>query len=345
MRKIVLILLILAAPLARAVPATATLELVDDPSGNFNSFDVTLRITVLFFTYQDTSTTGLSGTTEVRFDIDPATDTASEMTFVGGDLAGDPVAFELTVASLSSGPLGGTVFTTTPPGPVDPSTGTFDSTLHQFLINEGSLTGTAGGSPVNVDFAASPAGGRGNGPGIVNLARTGTTATTAEYDVEFELPINTNEITNVNGTDVTIITAGRIKGAGSVSVPLNEYIAWTIENGIPGAPFAGDEDGDGIANGLLWGLGLAAAANPAAHLPAVALAGGTPLATIDLPPGGTGAPLLVERANDPAGPWTLAPTDATSLGSNPLPAGAAGPVTVSFPAAPAGYTRLRVEAP
>ena len=58
---------------------------------------------------------------------------------------------------------------------VNPANGEFDASQHQFLINEGTLSGTALDQPVSVDFATTPATGAGEGDGSVIITSTGTT--------------------------------------------------------------------------------------------------------------------------------------------------------------------------
>lgn len=338
-------------PAASGQPVSTTLVLTEDGVNN----KVTIGLSIPGFGSSSDVTT-LTGTLEVDLVVDPATGEVAELTVTSGDLTGTPVSLNagnvFAGYAFTSTVLGGTVFTPTPPGTVDPPTGSFDATQHSFEINQGSVSGNIFvffvPQPQSVDFATEPVTGTGSGTGSVVLSETGSTATTRTFSVVTVLDIdllNVIEVTDPITTTVTVTGAGTIKAEGEITVPLGTlYELWAMDNGIAGAPFSGDANSDGVGNGLLWALGLQAEDDPLPFLPTVS---GTTV-RLELPPGGTAAELLVETSTTliPGAGWLPVAPDAVSTGTNPIPAGTTGPVTVDLPAGdPVRGLRLRADEP
>jgi hypothetical protein len=205
------------------------------------------------------------------------------------------------------------------------------------------------------DFAADPVGGAGSAttPGTDTLTPTETTATTKSYTATVILPIavaQSFEVAGPTGPILIPITAiGNAKLVGPVTIDVTRedpYIAWTESNGIPGAPFTDDENGDGVQNGLQWSLGLAAGDSP---LPFLLQPVGDMGATVDfsvtLPGGGSAADITVIASDDPEStPFVPLASGSVSSG-NPIPAGTTGIVTISLPKETQGFVQLSVRAP
>jgi hypothetical protein len=144
---------------------------------------------------------------------------------------------------------------------VTPATGSFAANQHRFDIDQGTITGTTSGllagDPINTAFTPeNPASGTGNGNGSVVLVHTGDIGIYRNYTVTATMPVAIND-SFVSGTNTVNVTGtGTVRASGTVQVPKTEYLAWTLDQGIPNAPFAGDPNGDGVSNGLLWALGL-----------------------------------------------------------------------------------------
>lgn len=324
---------------AYAAPGTSTLTLVNE--AGFNTLDINLTINAPIASSSDT--TDLSGTIQVALEIDPDTDQVSEMTIINGTVTGTPISLSGGGAagsySFSSNTLGGILSTPNPPGIVDPPTGDFDASQHAFEINQGVLSGTFTpfvGNPTNLsfDFGSSSVTGAGSGTGNVALTPTGSTPTSKTYDVVVTLPLSVTDTFDVitGLVTATVNVTGITKAAGTVTIdvtPENPYIAWTIANGIEGAAFDGDENGDGVDNGFLWALGLGATDSPFPHL---LMPSGPKTFTMTLPAGGSAADILIQTGSDLTG-WSDLDGAAMST-DNPIPAGTTGTVTITLPDSP-----------
>jgi hypothetical protein len=346
LRLLPLALALAALPARAVVPPIneGTLTLVNEVG--YNKLDITLSVT-LFGSQTKQST--VTGSLLARLAIDPATDRSPEFTILGGSFQGTPVSFSLRNFLLgsitaTSSTIGGTMFTITPPGLIDPATGIGDASQHQFVINQGTVTGSAVGNPLSVNFATDPASGKGSGSATVTITRASTTATRAVCNVTVTLPVNLTEpIPNDYGLTATFSATGTFKAAGQVSVPLSDYLAWTEVQNVPGADPNADPNQDGIPNGLLWALGLSLNANPRPHL-IVADPASPRGFRFTLPAGGAGGPLFIESSTSLApDSWSLASPAELSLPANPLPAGTTGTITIAPSSLPSRFLRLRAE--
>lgn len=346
---------------ASANPGTAVLSLVAE--ADFNKITITFDPPVL---PAGEGTTTLSGDVEVLLEIDPATDQVSQMTITNGMVSGTPVSISESTPfvgnyQLQSTTLGAELATPNPPGQVDPSTGEFDASEHSFTVNSGTLSGNisvplAGiNEAINFDFAATPVSGFGSPDvkGTVSLNPTGSTATTKSYEVMVLLPVDVLEVFEAEGPtgplEIPIAATGNIKLVGPVTIdttPLSDFERWVTANLLQDAPFDGDQNGDGVPNGLQWALGLQATEAPYPHLlQPDRTAVGTVNFTLDFPPAGTAAPILVLASSDP-GTLPFLPLDAAAVSTgNPIPAGTSGPVVITLPKESQGFIRLSVEAP
>jgi len=328
-----------------ALPASTTLTLVSDPS--FNKVTVTVNPGPGL---SDTETTTLTGTVQAAFNINPATGKTSELTLTNGRANGTNMTFSknifvaaytITVSNLSAA-----IETLVPPGVVTPATGVFAANQHGFEIDQGTIIGNTSGiignNPINESFTPqNPASGTGTGDGSVTLVHTGDTGMFRNYTVTATLPVLISDTFLAGTISVAITATGTVKATGTVQVPKSEYVAWTIAQNIPNAPFNGDANNDGVANGLVWALGLNANSNPRPYLPRPnpAVPGGF---LVPLPPGGTAAPILIQTS-----PILELWTPATSVSpvANPIPTGTSGNVTIAPDASPKRFLRLLVNEP
>lgn len=346
MKALLALALGLVSPLA-AIPANTTLTLVSDP--NFN------RITVKVDPgagLDDTDVTTVTGTVQAYFDVNPANGQTLELTLVNGRANGTDMnfartaifnlaAYRINVTNLSTA-----IFTITPPGVVTPATGQFAANQHRFEIDQGivsgSTSGLIGNNTINETFTPqNPASGNGTGTGMVVLTAAGDTGIYRNYTVTVTLPVSIADTILAGSNGVAITATGNVKAAGTLQVPRTEYLAWTIAQNIPNAPFNGDPNGDGVSNGLLWALGLNANSNPFPYLPRPdpAAPGGF---LVPLPAGGTAAPILIQSSPHLA---TWSPATAVSPVANPIPAGTSGNVTVAPDTSPRRFIRLLVTEP
>lgn len=329
-----------------AIPANTTLTLVTDP--NFNRISVKVDPGSGL---ADTEVTTLTGTVQAALNINPATGQTTELTLTNGRANGTNMTFSRSIPfiagyTITVSNLSAAIETLVPPGVVTPATGIFAANQHGFEIDQGTITGSTNGlignNPINESFTPqNPASGTGTGDGSVTLVHTGDTGMFRNYTVTATLPVSVVDTFLAGTTSVAITATGTVKASGTVQVPKSEYVAWTIAQNIPNAPFNGDANNDGVANGLVWALGLNANSDPRPYLPRPnpAVPGGF---IIPLPPGGTAAPILIQ--NSPLLElWT--PATSVSPVANPIPTGSSGNVTIAPDASPKRFLRLLVNEP
>lgn len=336
----------LLSPLA-AIPASTTLTLVNQPGVNRISVKVDPGSGL-----DDTEVTTLTGTVQAFFDINPANGQTSELTLVNGRANGTNMTFSrsvffVPVYSVTISNLSAAIETIAPPGLVTPATGNFAANQHGFEIDQGNINGTTSGlllgnTTITESFTPeSPASGTGTGTGSVILVHTGDSGIYRNYTVTATLPVSIADNFLAGTTTVAITATGTVRASGTVQVPKTEYLAWTLAQGIPNAPFAGDPDGDGVSNGLLWALGLNKNSNPLPYLPKIDPE--VPRGFIvPLPPNGIAAPILVQSSNH-LGTWS--PAAALTPLANPIPAGTSGPVFIAPDTSPRRFIRLKVDEP
>jgi len=333
---------------------STTLEITPEPE--FNSIEITIAPPVLPLSGDNTN---LSGSLEVELEIDPDSDQVSALTIINGTASGTPLSLSasnfLGSYDFSSTEIGAGVETLTPPGAVDPTTGEFDASEHSLTVQSGTLFGSISiplldiDEIVDFDFATEPFGGVGEGTGTVALTPTGITTTSKSYDVVILFPVQIENAVDALGFEIPITAAGVVKGVGTVLVPItppDPYLAWTESNSIAGELFAGDENQDGVPNGLQWALGLDATTTPfSALLQPMGEMATTIDFTMTLPTGGSAADLTVLVSANPESDSfaTLAPGSVSS--GNPIPAGTSGTVTIRLPKNAMGFVRLSVNAP
>jgi hypothetical protein len=250
-------------------------------------------------------------------------------------------AYNINVTNLSAA-----IYTIAPPGVVTPATGFFAANQHRFDIDQGTITGTTSGlignNAINESFTPqNPASGTGTGNGTLVLTAAGVTGIYRNYTVTATFPVSIADTFLAGVTSVAITATGTVKATGTLQVPRTEYLAWTIAQNIPNAPFNGDPNGDGVSNGLLWALGLNVNSDPLPHLPHSnpAVPGGF---IVPLPAGGTGGPILIQSSPHLAS-W--GPATAVAPVANPIPAGTRGNVTIGPDVSPRRFVRLLVTEP
>ncbi len=348
--RLPLLLPLLALP-AFGIPATTTLTLdgngaVPNSTLNYNELAITVDPDV-FINLSDTQITTLSGTVTATFDIDPANHTTAELTLSNGRADATPVTFSNSFFSLgynvTATGLSAAVFTIDPPGFLtNEATGEFLASEHAFQIDQGTISGTALGNPVNIVLSPQdPFEGAGSETiaGTVTLIPTAPTPPYLNYDVVVTLPITTSDMFDASGTNVDVTSNGTLRAEGTLQVPESEYFAWTITEGIPGADPDADFNGDGVTNAFAWAYGLGKFDDASAWRPMALPTGGY---EIPLPPFGTIAPIKV-RVSTALDNWNDLPANRLSGAQNPLPLGSSGTFTVTPSGDPAEFLILEVD--
>jgi hypothetical protein len=224
-------------------------------------------------------------------------------------------------------------------GWVDPATGQFDAGEHEVTLSEGVISGTSVVGEVNENFSESPVSGAGSGTGEVALSRMAIKGNTITYSVVVVLPV---EFSNPLQEGVDVRVDSTVQFEGVIEVPLDPFAAWAELQGIPDAPFAGDHDGDGVPNGLLWALGYDADARPTLFAADPLIPGQVDI-IVEHGPAGIRAPILVEGNFNQAG-WTALDPFLLLGFENPVPVGEILP-TVVLLSGDQNVIRLRVEKP
>jgi hypothetical protein len=341
MKSILALWLGTLAPLL-AIPANTTLTLVNQPGFNVITVKVDPGSGL-----DDTDTTTLTGTVQAILDVNPANGQTKELTLVNGRANGTNMnfsrtaLFNLAAYNINVTNLSTAINTIAPPGLVTPATGQFAANQHRFDIDQGAITGTTSGvignNTINESFTPeNPASGTGTGTGTVVLAATGDSGIYRNYTVTMTLPVSITDTFLAGTTSVAITATGTVKATGTFQVPRTEYLAWTVAGSIPGAPFNGDSNGDGVSNGVHWALGVAASADPRAYLPRPhpSVSGAFLVA---LPASGTGGPILIQSSSNLAA-W--GPAAGVVAPANPLPAGSAGTIAIQADGSPARFIRI-----
>jgi hypothetical protein len=245
MKALLTLALGLIPPLA-AIPANTTLTLVNDP--NFNK--ITVKVDP-GSGLSDTDVTTLTGTVQAYFDVNPATGRTTELTLVNGRANGTNMNFSrtaflnLAAYNINVTNLSAAINTIAPPGVVTPATGIFAANQHRFDIDQGTITGTTSGlignNAINESFTPlNPASGTGNGDGTVVLTAAGISGIYRNYSVTATFPVSIADTFLAGTTSVAITASGTVKATGTLQVPRTAYLAWTIAQTIPNAPFNGD---------------------------------------------------------------------------------------------------------
>ena len=319
----------------------STLTLVNDVS--LNQMSITVSIPIFG---EESENTPLTGTIEATTNISPTTHQGDELTLAAGTLSADPVNFSLGnfatgFVSLNASNIGAGINTPLAPGTLTPSTGIFNASQHDFIINQGTITGTIPGStlPVDIDFAAIPVTGTGSGNGTLTMQENGSTSTRITYTLTLTMPVTaTKQVPTgvvIGGVEViaTVTFNATLKTTSTVFVYLSAYLEWTEENSLPGVDF-GAADLGAVPNGLLWALGF-----DSDDAPNSIIQFGTNKLTIPLPEGGTLSATVIEFSSN-LSDWNPVENNQISTGSSTLPAGSTGIVTIT-PNGTSGFYRVK----
>ncbi len=212
-----------------AVPVSTTLTLVDEPG--FNRLTLTLSAAG----FPSTDTTTLTGSVVGDFDVDPQNHTSTMFSMRDGRFFGTDMRFRattlfglVTVYDVRVGDLSGTVETIAPPAPMDPASGQFDASLHELLIDQGTIQGTSQAGPIDTAFTADdPVGGPGTGTGQVTLTPLSSDAYFQYYTVTVVMPVAVDE----ESDELSIVGSGTIKAVGTLKVPLGDEAVWVEAGG------------------------------------------------------------------------------------------------------------------
>lgn len=219
---------------------TAVLTLVNE--GTFNKMKIDLDVIL----GDSTATSTLTGTINAQLNIDLATGQTDELTLLSADVSGSNVTLAargfLGRYSINSNGLKLDANTFEPPGEVTPETGEFDSSQYRFIVNEGTLAGTATiylappATNVDFDFAEEPFEGAGNGTGSVILVPTEILGRRQFYEVTVIVPVSIAQtIEDIGGTgqNADTVLTGTLKAVGTTFVELPyTYELWAADQNL-----------------------------------------------------------------------------------------------------------------
>ena len=254
----------------------AILTLVDE--GDFNKVEVALE--VILGNSSDTST--LSGTVEVCLNIDPATNTTDQLVIAGADLSGSDITLSksgfLGNYTASSSGLKLTASTLEGMGSVngiepdsDPPYQTFPADEHQFVVNEGTLSGEARAlatDPVAIsqDYAVDPFEGTGTGTGQIFITPTIISDGKQFYEVVVILPISLQQELTVEGSPLTADASldGALKAVGTtfLNLPPQSYSEWALGQNLGDTSGTDFSLSSNVPNYHFYALGFEAANAP-----------------------------------------------------------------------------------
>lgn len=247
---------------------TAVLTLVDE--AGFNAMTVNLGTAL----GDSSDTSDLTGTINVRLNINPDTHQTSELTLVSADVSGSDITLAagnaLSNYSFTSEGIKLNGSTPNPPAAVTPATGEFDASQYLFTVDEGTLAGNIFilfvlDEDTSFDFSETPITGAGTGIGVVTLTPTTRTETRQNYDVVAIIPVSLMQsIDDIGGTGQSADTefTGTVKAVGSTFVELLDYPTWAIAQGLPEDTPEKFDLSTGIPNYLLYSLGFDSTSAP-----------------------------------------------------------------------------------
>jgi len=306
------------------------LTLVSDAT--FNKLQVTITATGA----TSTKTTTVTGVLNTQINANPASGASTAFTITGGNLAMSNMNFVLklgflTVATINTNNMAGTAYTIVSPGAAtaNGNGGTFEAALHRLLINQGTITGTALGTPISADFSSSPLAGQGTGTGTITLVPGASSATHRTCLTTMVLPVDFTDSQVLSGATVSVRVQGSIKAVGNALIPLNGWIEWLDQNNLAGAGFNNTIAAGSTPLGLAWATGLNPTSPSSSITPLINSSGAIPSAKFNLPATGSRAHLLLEKSTtSPNSGWSAVDPADVSLGVNPIPPGRSGPVSV-----------------
>lgn len=336
-----------------AVPGTSSLTLVSE--SGFNKLTITIdpQVSGIPVSLASTSTTTLTGSLIAELDSDPLTGKTRELTLHDGRVNGTPLRFTKSVFPFGKiydfliEDISAAIFTLSPPGLVTLATGDFAADQHAFSIDQGHITGVVnvpGEDPVTIDQSfTSETAMQGTGSGTGSIILTPIPSLEPElyrnFDVVLTMPVALDDTFADGDPPIRFTANGTIKATGKVQVALSDYLAWTMKHGIRGASGGDDSNHDGISNAMAWALGLDATQKADLFLlkPNPSVPSGFLLST---PP--TLAPIRVQ-CSTLLGDWTDVPSARLSSGTNPIPAGSSGLITIAPSEKPTEFLRLKVD--
>lgn len=321
-----------------ATNGTGTLNVVTQTG--FNIMNVTVTPSIAS---GSTKQTTLTGSVVAKIAADPLTGACTALTLSGDNLFMTNLSYSwlLGLAKLQIQNMGAYASTVDAPSPVTPNSsgGSFDGSLHKLIINRGTASGIAG-----ADFSVTPINGKGTGTGTLTMVAGESTATHRTYMVTLVIPVDFTDI--VNEGAATVRVQGTLKSTGTITFPVNEFIGWTDEKGIPGASFTDPLTVGAAPLGMAWAAGLEPTTPVGLVTPAIQSTPSDTSATLMLPETGTRAPLWIESCTDLLkGVWSPVAGTYLSTGANPIPAGTMGPVTIQMGTGPSLFIRPRVDPP
>jgi hypothetical protein len=215
-----LALWILSADLVQASVGTGTLNVVT--GGSNNKMQVTVTPPAVG---SQTQTSTITGTVIVTVDADPNTGASNYLTFSGTNLSLSNLSYSWVGALLTLKLKNMMGYADTPhaPAPVTPSVngGTFDGSLHQLVINQGTVSGSA-----TADLSQTPIIGPGTGTGVISMIPGTATATYRNFTVDITVPVDFTD-TVAGSTPTTVRDRGTMELNGTIQMPLAQTTSST----------------------------------------------------------------------------------------------------------------------
>lgn len=255
-------------------PNKATLTLVEEDG--FNEFEIEVSAEAQGQAASDNDTTTLSGTANITLNIDPLTGKTDDIVINDADINASDMDFTLRVffvvrvAELTTSGVKGSASTPEGECPVDPTTGQFNAALHNFTLNQGSLSGAALNEPISSNFSDTPISGAGTGNGTVIL----TNPVEGEnrkvtYDVTVTLPVSLDNTIPVGDSEdaATVNATGILKATGTIFVirpPTFEE--WAVAQGEVTDSQDSFSLSERVPNEVLYALGYDSSSIPTSAL-------------------------------------------------------------------------------
>jgi len=330
--------LFLASPLLAQEANEILFTLVSEEG--FNEMEVTAAVPLLGGS-EDTST--LTGTLNAILNIDEFTNQTDTLTFVQADLEGTDVTLANTNIfgsySVSAEGLEADVVTPNPPGIVTPASGEFAANQHNFIVNEGTISGSANDNAIeDFDFSSAPFEGMATGTGTIVIIATTKTVDRQYYDVSFTNPVF---ITDSIETGVLNITAdvtmdATLKASGTTFIERSAYAAWAGTNLDPSDKPDDNSLDPSIPNGLIYALGF-----DANNAPQDIFSPNGAGFQLQLAGTGTREELLIEWSTDLVS-WEAVPMEKMLQGNSSIIIGSSEPAIVGPGDEASRFYRVRI---
>jgi hypothetical protein len=261
--------LITFASAQTANEATLTFVVADE----INQIDIDLDVSLIG---ASNATSVVTGTMEVRVNIDPATATTDELTILSAEAAASDVElsrrnfltgrYDLTARDITF-----SVSTPNEPGEVDPVAGTFDASQYEASTTGGTVSGTASNPLLGaldvpeVSLADPPFTGSAEGTGSITITPGRIEGRRLYFDLQVDLPVGFADTAPIPDlpVEVNFALAGELQATGETFLEFPDYPAWAgAQELLPDSENEGNLD-PSVPNYFFYVLGFDDASAPA----------------------------------------------------------------------------------